>query len=106
RRIEVMADPGLWDGNKVQFAEWWVKMTVWVVQNVNTLLTPQDKATAVWSQMKGPTAGCYVQACFMHCINLGTWPTWHELKGDIKSYFAPQSEVEWSHKQLQELKQG
>ncbi|KAI6114296.1 hypothetical protein F5141DRAFT_1001934, partial [Pisolithus sp. B1] len=62
RRIEVMADPGSWDGNKAQFAEWWAKMRVWVMQNVNTLLTPQDKATAVWSQMKGLMAGCYVQA--------------------------------------------
>ncbi|KAI6098838.1 hypothetical protein EDD16DRAFT_1697556 [Pisolithus croceorrhizus] len=83
RRIEVMADPGSWDGNKAQFAEWWAKMRVWVMQNVNTLLTPQDKATAVWSQMKGLMAG--------------TWPTWHELKGDIESYFAPQSELCSSH---------
>ncbi|KAI6101807.1 hypothetical protein F5141DRAFT_1217965 [Pisolithus sp. B1] len=46
RRIEVMADPGLWDGKKAQFAEWWVKMRVWVMQNANALPTPQDKATA------------------------------------------------------------
>ncbi|KAI6111935.1 hypothetical protein EV401DRAFT_2075022 [Pisolithus croceorrhizus] len=49
QRIEVMADPGSWDGNKAQFTKWWVKMRVWVMQSVNTLATPQDKATAVWS---------------------------------------------------------
>ncbi|KAI6109414.1 hypothetical protein EDD16DRAFT_1487073, partial [Pisolithus croceorrhizus] len=88
------ADPRALDGNKAQFSKWWVNMRVWVMQNDNALPTLQDKVTAVCT--KGPTAGCYVQACFTHCINSGTWPTWNKLKMDIKLYFAPQLEVEWA----------
>ncbi|KAI6000449.1 hypothetical protein EDD15DRAFT_2159845 [Pisolithus albus] len=103
RRIEVMADPSSWDGNKAQFAEWWVKMRVWVTQNRTALPTDQDKAMAVWSRMKGPSAGWYIQAHFTTAVLSGMWPTWNELKFDVEQYFALQTEVEWCRKQLREL---
>ncbi|KIN99403.1 hypothetical protein M404DRAFT_30463 [Pisolithus tinctorius Marx 270] len=106
RRIEVMADPGQYAGDRAKFSEWWVKMKVWVAQNRTTLPTAQDKCTAVWSCMTGPVAGRFAQAKFSLAIVTGVWPDTAEMIEDIDRFFAPQTDVEWAKAQMCTMRQG
>ncbi|KIO04637.1 hypothetical protein M404DRAFT_26085 [Pisolithus tinctorius Marx 270] len=106
RRIEVMADPGQYAGDRAKFSEWWVKMKVWVTQNRTALLTPQDKCTAVWSHMTGPVAGRFAQAKFSLAIVMGVWPDTAEMIKDIDRFFAPQTDIEWAKAQMCMMHQG
>ncbi|KIN95623.1 hypothetical protein M404DRAFT_165253 [Pisolithus tinctorius Marx 270] len=106
RRIEVMADPGQYAGDRARFSEWWVKMKVWVAQNRTALPTAQDKCTAVWSRMTGPVAGRFAQAKFSLAIVTGVWPDTAEMIEDIDRFFAPQTDVEWAKAQMHTMRQG
>ncbi|KIN95450.1 hypothetical protein M404DRAFT_165875, partial [Pisolithus tinctorius Marx 270] len=106
RRIEVMADPGQYAGDRAKFSEWWVKMKVWVAQNRTALPTTQDKCTAVWSRMTGPVAGRFAQAKFSLAIVTGVWPDTAEMIEDIDRFFAPQTDVEWAKAQMRTMRQG
>ncbi|KIN95605.1 hypothetical protein M404DRAFT_165412 [Pisolithus tinctorius Marx 270] len=106
RRIEVMADPGQYAGDRAKFSEWWVKMKVWVAQNRTALPTTQDKCTAVWSHMTGPVAGRFAQAKFSLAIVTGVWPDMAEMIEDIDRFFAPQTDVEWAKAQMRTMRQG
>ncbi|KIN96343.1 hypothetical protein M404DRAFT_163535 [Pisolithus tinctorius Marx 270] len=106
RRIEVMADPGQYAGDRAKFSEWWIKMKVWVAQNRTTLPTAQDKCTAVWSRMTGPVAGRFAQAKFSLAIITGVWPDTAEMIEDIDRFFTPQMDVEWAKAQMCTMRQG
>ncbi|KIO08883.1 hypothetical protein M404DRAFT_22701 [Pisolithus tinctorius Marx 270] len=92
RRIEVMANPGQYAGDRAKFSEWWVKM--------------KDKCTAVWSRMTGPVAGRFAQAKFSLAIVTGVWPDTAEMIKDIDRFFAPQMDIEWAKAQMRTMRQG
>ncbi|KAI6094842.1 hypothetical protein F5141DRAFT_1069013 [Pisolithus sp. B1] len=80
QRIEVMADPGSWDGNKAQFTKWWVKKSMGNAECEHPPHSPrQGHCSVVMNEWPNGRSG--------------TWPTWNKLKTDVKSYFAPQSEL-------------
>ncbi|EGO28668.1 hypothetical protein SERLADRAFT_434579 [Serpula lacrymans var. lacrymans S7.9] len=62
--------------------------------------------TAMLSQLKGPVAGRYTQVRLQECYTAGVWPTWDDLKKEIKKYFKPQTERDWAHQQIRSFKQG
>ncbi|EGN95143.1 hypothetical protein SERLA73DRAFT_77156 [Serpula lacrymans var. lacrymans S7.3] len=43
-----------------------------------------------------------LQECYMASV----WPTWDNLKVEIKKYFKPQAEHDWAHQQICSFKQG
>ena len=59
RKVETLADPGRYSGERVKFLEWWTKMKVWIRVNDAILPLAFNKAAAVWSRMEGPIAGRY-----------------------------------------------
>ena len=59
RKVETLADPSCYSGERAKFLEWWTKMKVWVRVNDTILPLQFDKAAAVWSHMEGPIAGRY-----------------------------------------------
>ncbi|KIN95431.1 hypothetical protein M404DRAFT_34177 [Pisolithus tinctorius Marx 270] len=101
-----MADLGQYASDRAKFSEWWVKMKVWVTQNRTTLLTAQDKCTAVWSRMTGPVAGRFAQAKFLLTIITGVWPDMAKMIEDIDRFFAPQTGIEWAKAQMRTMHQG
>ncbi|EGO04238.1 hypothetical protein SERLA73DRAFT_67946 [Serpula lacrymans var. lacrymans S7.3] len=40
------------------------------------------------------------------CYTAGVWPTWDNLKVEIKKYFKLQAERDWAHQQIRSFKQG
>ncbi|EGO04428.1 hypothetical protein SERLA73DRAFT_68112 [Serpula lacrymans var. lacrymans S7.3] len=69
KEVEIVADPGTFEGDRAQFAEWWIKLQIW-----------------------GPVAGRYTQVRLQECYTTGVWPTWDNLKIEIKKYFKPQAQ--------------
>ncbi|EGN93520.1 hypothetical protein SERLA73DRAFT_78412 [Serpula lacrymans var. lacrymans S7.3] len=93
KKVEVVADPGAFEGDRARFAKWWIKLQIWV-------------ATAVLSRLKGPVAGRCAQVRLQECYTAGVWPTWGDLKKEIEKYFKPQAERDWAHQQIRSFKQG
>ncbi|EGO02850.1 hypothetical protein SERLA73DRAFT_70339 [Serpula lacrymans var. lacrymans S7.3] len=106
KKVEVVADPGAFEGDRARFAEWWIKLQIWVKANWDAFADYFEVATAVLSQLKGPVAGRYAQVRLQECYTMGVWPTWDDLKKEIKKYFKPQAEREWAHQQIRSFKQG
>ncbi|EGO19181.1 hypothetical protein SERLADRAFT_443228 [Serpula lacrymans var. lacrymans S7.9] len=62
KKVEIVADRGTFKGDRAQFAEWWIKLQIWIKANWDTFADDFEIATAVLSQLKGPVAGQYAQA--------------------------------------------
>ncbi|EGN91651.1 hypothetical protein SERLA73DRAFT_80241 [Serpula lacrymans var. lacrymans S7.3] len=77
KKVEVVADPGTFGGDRAQFAEWWIKLQIWVKAN--------------WDAFADN---------FEECYTAGVWPTWDDLKIEIKKYFKPQAECNWACQQI------
>ncbi|EGO03773.1 hypothetical protein SERLA73DRAFT_149955 [Serpula lacrymans var. lacrymans S7.3] len=95
KKVEVVADPSAFEGDRAQFAEWWIKLQIWVKANWDAFADNFEVATAVLSRLKGPVAGQYTQVRLQECYTVGVWPTWDDLKVEIKKYFKPQTERDW-----------
>ncbi|EGO04836.1 hypothetical protein SERLA73DRAFT_68501 [Serpula lacrymans var. lacrymans S7.3] len=106
KKVEVIADPGAFEGDRVQFAEWWIKLQIWVKANWDAFADNFEVATAVLSRLKGPVGGRYAQVRLQECYSTGVWPTWDNLKVEIKKYFKPQAERDWARQQICFFKQG
>ncbi|EGO02520.1 hypothetical protein SERLA73DRAFT_150238 [Serpula lacrymans var. lacrymans S7.3] len=106
KKVKVVADPGAFEGDRAQFAEWWIKLQIWVKANWDAFADDFEVATAVLSRLKGPVAGQYTQVRLQECYTAGVWPTWDNLKVEIKKYFKPQAERNWARQQIHSFKQG
>ncbi|EGO20545.1 hypothetical protein SERLADRAFT_441888 [Serpula lacrymans var. lacrymans S7.9] len=69
KKVEVVVDPGTFEGDRARFAEWWIKLQIWVKAN--------------WDAFADD---------FEECYTAGVWPTWNNLKKEIEKYFKPQAE--------------
>ncbi|EGN91660.1 hypothetical protein SERLA73DRAFT_80232, partial [Serpula lacrymans var. lacrymans S7.3] len=106
KKVEVVADPGTFEGDRAQFAKWWIKLQIWVKANWDAFADNFEVATVVLSQLKGPVAGRYAQVRLQECYTAGVWPTWDDLKVEIEKYFKLQAERDWAHQQIRSFKQG
>ena len=106
RKVETLADPGHYSGERVKFLEWWMKMKVWIKVNEAILPLPFDKAAAVWSRMEGPIAGRYAANRLNECTRVNFWPDYDDLCTEIEGFFSPQTSTEWAKMELRKLKQG
>ncbi|EGO03209.1 hypothetical protein SERLA73DRAFT_149604 [Serpula lacrymans var. lacrymans S7.3] len=61
KKVEVVTDPGAFEGDRAQFAEWWIKLQIWVKANWDAFADDFEVATAVLSCLKGPVVGRYAQ---------------------------------------------
>ncbi|EGN98196.1 hypothetical protein SERLA73DRAFT_74424 [Serpula lacrymans var. lacrymans S7.3] len=76
------------------------------VANWDAFADDFEVATAVLSRLKGPVAGRYTQVRLQECYTAGVWPTWDNLKVEIKKYFKLQAERDWACQQICSFKQG
>src|SRR5271168_1715409 len=96
KRIQVIADPGSYEGEKAKFQEWWTKIQVWVKANWSAFDSDFELASAIWSRMKGPTAGRYAETRMAECLNSTIWPSWDILKREVENLFQPATELDWA----------
>ena len=106
RKVETLADPGCYSGERAKFMEWWTKMKVWVRVNDAVLPLRFDKAAAVWSRMEGPIVGRYTANRLNECMRQNFWPEFEDLCTEVESFFSPQMSTEWAKQELRKLKQG
>src|SRR5271168_632380 len=106
KKVEVIADPGQYMGEKAKFAEWWAKVQIWIKANLEAFDSDVEVAAAIWSRMKGPTAGRYAETRLVGCMESQQWPNWSELKAEVEEYFQPQTEKDWARHQIASFKQG
>ena len=106
RKVETLADPSRYSGERAKFMEWWTKMKVWVRVNDAVLPLRFDKAAAVWSRMEGPIAGRYMANQLNECTCQNFWPDFDDLCTEVESFFSPQTSTEWAKQELRKLKQG
>ena len=106
QKVETLADPGRYSGERAKFMEWWTKMKVWVRVNDAVLPLRFDKAAAVWSHMEGPIAGRYAANRLNECTRQNFWPEFEDLCTEVESFFSPQTSTEWVKQELRKLKQG
>ncbi|EGO04603.1 hypothetical protein SERLA73DRAFT_68292 [Serpula lacrymans var. lacrymans S7.3] len=82
KKVEVVADPGAFEGDRAQFAKWWIKLQIW-----------------------GLVVGRYAQVRLQECYTAGVWPTWDNPKVKIEKYIKPQAEHDWACQQICSFKQ-
>ncbi|EGO04630.1 hypothetical protein SERLA73DRAFT_149058 [Serpula lacrymans var. lacrymans S7.3] len=105
KKVEIVADPSAFQGDRARFAEWWIKLQIWIKAK-DVFADDFEIATAVLSRLKGPVAGRYAQVRMQECCTAGVWPTWDDLKVEIKKYFKPQAEHDLVRQQIRTFKQG
>ncbi|EGO30832.1 hypothetical protein SERLADRAFT_432472 [Serpula lacrymans var. lacrymans S7.9] len=91
-------------GGSVQKTE--IKLQNWIKANWDVFADDFKIATAVLSRLKGPVVGQYTQVRLQECYTAGHWPTWDNLKVEIKKYFKPEAEHDRAHQQICSFKQG
>ncbi|EGO03521.1 hypothetical protein SERLA73DRAFT_149801 [Serpula lacrymans var. lacrymans S7.3] len=106
KKVEIIADPGAFKGDRARFAEWWTKLQIWIKVNWDAFANDFEVATVVLSQLKGPVAGQYAQVRLQECYTAGVWPAWDDLKVEIEKYLKPQAERDWARQQIHSFKQG
>ncbi|EGN96441.1 hypothetical protein SERLA73DRAFT_154755 [Serpula lacrymans var. lacrymans S7.3] len=106
KKVEIVADPGSFDGDKARFAEWWIKLQIWIKANIKAFEDNFKLTTAVLLRLKGPVAGRYAQVRLQECYQSGNWPAWEDLKVEIEKYFKPQAERDWARQQIHSFTQG
>ena len=92
KKVEIIADPGQYAGEKAKFTEWWTKMKIWVRANNDAFSNSFELCTAVWSRLTGPIAGRYAQTRMGECLNANHWPSDTELIAEVENFFLPQNE--------------
>ncbi|EGN92491.1 hypothetical protein SERLA73DRAFT_79526 [Serpula lacrymans var. lacrymans S7.3] len=65
----------------------WIKLQIWIKANWDVFADDFEIATA-------------------ECYTAGVWPTWDDLKVEIKKYFKLQAERDWARQQICTFKQG
>ncbi|EGN97001.1 hypothetical protein SERLA73DRAFT_75845, partial [Serpula lacrymans var. lacrymans S7.3] len=100
KKVEIVADPGTFKGDRARFAKWWIKLQIWIKANWDMFADDFEIATAVLSRLKGPVAGQCAQVRMQECYTAGVWPTWDDLKVEIEKYFQPQAEHDWARQQI------
>ncbi|EGO20807.1 hypothetical protein SERLADRAFT_442168 [Serpula lacrymans var. lacrymans S7.9] len=83
KKVKVVADPGAFEGDQARFAEWWIKLQIWVKANWNVFADDSEE-----------------------CYTAGVWPTWDDLKVEIEKYLKLQAERDWARQQIRSFKQG
>ncbi|KIJ58532.1 hypothetical protein HYDPIDRAFT_102496 [Hydnomerulius pinastri MD-312] len=106
KKVEIIADPGQYAGEKAKFIEWWTKMKIWVRANNNAFSNSFELCTVVWSHLTRPNVGRYTQTRMVECLNADHWPRDTELIEEVESFFLPQNERDWARSQIQTCKQG
>ncbi|EGO26691.1 hypothetical protein SERLADRAFT_436500 [Serpula lacrymans var. lacrymans S7.9] len=106
KKVEVVADPGTFEGDRARFAKWWIKLQIWVKANWGAFSDDFEVATVVLSRLKRPAAGHYTQVRLQEYYIAGVWPTWDNLKVEIEKYLKPQAERDWARQQICSFKQG
>ncbi|EGN94753.1 hypothetical protein SERLA73DRAFT_155494 [Serpula lacrymans var. lacrymans S7.3] len=61
---------------------------------------------SVGGSRQRPVVGQYAQVRLQECYTAVVWPTWDDLKVEIKKYFKPQAERDWARQQICSFKQG
>ncbi|EGO02971.1 hypothetical protein SERLA73DRAFT_70447 [Serpula lacrymans var. lacrymans S7.3] len=61
KKVEIVADPSAFKGNQARFAEWWIKLQIWIKANWDVFANDFEIATAVLSRLKGFVACQYTQ---------------------------------------------
>jgi len=68
-------------------------MEVWLQVNDHLLVNLEETAMAVWSRMRGPTAGQYATERLKECLSgAEAWPTKEELGTELKERFQPSAD--------------
>ncbi|EGO02834.1 hypothetical protein SERLA73DRAFT_150441 [Serpula lacrymans var. lacrymans S7.3] len=98
KKVKVVADPGTFEGDRARFAEWWIKLQIWVKANWDAFSDNFEVATSAISTKR--TCGG------SECYTAGVWPVWDDLKVEIEKYFKPQAECNWARQQIHTFKQG
>ncbi|EGN99124.1 hypothetical protein SERLA73DRAFT_73680 [Serpula lacrymans var. lacrymans S7.3] len=80
KKVKVIADPRTFEGDRAQFAKWWIKLQIWVKANWDVFADNFE--------------------------NAGVWPVWDDLKVEIKKCFKPQAECDWARQQICSFKQA
>ncbi|EGO04761.1 hypothetical protein SERLA73DRAFT_149149 [Serpula lacrymans var. lacrymans S7.3] len=106
KKVEIVTDPGTFEGDRARFAKWWIKLQIWIKANWVVFADDFKIATAVLSRLKGPVAGQYTEVQLQECSTANHWLTWDNLKGEIEKYFKPQAECDWVRQQICSFKQG
>ncbi|EGO04286.1 hypothetical protein SERLA73DRAFT_148864 [Serpula lacrymans var. lacrymans S7.3] len=107
KKVKIVANPSTtFKGDRAPFAEWWIKLEIWIKANWDVFANDFEIATAVLSRLKGPVAGQYTHVQLQECYTAGHWRTWDKLKVEIEKYFKPQAERDWAHQQIHTFKQG
>ncbi|KIJ61165.1 hypothetical protein HYDPIDRAFT_31674 [Hydnomerulius pinastri MD-312] len=91
KKVEIIADPGQYAGEKAKFIEWWTKMKIWVRANNDAFSNSFELCTVTR---------------MVECLNANHWPRDTELIEEVESFFLPQNERDWAHSQIQTCKQG
>ncbi|KIJ58484.1 hypothetical protein HYDPIDRAFT_34129 [Hydnomerulius pinastri MD-312] len=85
KKVEIIADPGQYAGEKAKFIEWWTKMKIWVRANNDAFSNSFELCTMVWSHLTRPIAGRYAQTRMVECLNANHWPRDMELIEEIQT---------------------
>ncbi|EGO02602.1 hypothetical protein SERLA73DRAFT_150286 [Serpula lacrymans var. lacrymans S7.3] len=56
KKVEIVADPGTFEGDQAQFAKWWINLQIWIKTNWDAFADDFEIATALLSILKGPMA--------------------------------------------------
>ena len=106
KKVEVIADPSKWNGERQKFNEWWMKIKVWLRANEDAFENDFEACTVVWSRMTGPSAGRYTETRMAECYDSGAYPGVNALIVEVQEFFSPQTEKDWAKTQIQNTKQG
>ena len=67
-KIEIIRDPGEYDGSIPKYQEWWTNICVWLQLNDHLLVNDEEQTITLWSQVRGDRASKFAKAHIAKCL--------------------------------------
>jgi hypothetical protein len=101
---QLIGDPGIFSGKRVEFADWWRIMQLHL--KFNKVTNPDNKIAIITSKMKGGVAGFFAQKWENTLVDNNDTANWTKFKSEIESSFSLGDTTEIAQNQTEDFKQG
>ncbi|KAF7763816.1 hypothetical protein Agabi119p4_8353 [Agaricus bisporus var. burnettii] len=99
----LIPNPKDFGGNREQFSEWWMSMTLFL--KYNKVTDTDQKIIATIVRLKGPVPSCFAEVWTEKIANETTY-TWNSFEEELRTSFGKGNEKDIAEERIEFFKQG
>ena len=116
-KVKIFMNPGIYNGSKAKFKDWWTKMKAWLDCNPkqsaytnadgDEIIYGKNCAYAILSCLCRPKGSHFMEVELQKLTDKDIWlHNWETLIKEIEGLFWPKLQVDWAKNEISQFNQG